>query len=160
MTSYTLTGWIKLTTIAGTSKPYLIGISDNGAGPCLGDSGNCIGIRLDGPSSPSNELQCNTTAFVVWGTVSNTRLQPGNWYNVTCTVNSGTLALYINGVKESSVLSNVGALVWLQNDKITLWNDPSAGLLDDVAVYTHSLSDAQVKELYALGAAKHGLAAK
>lgn len=160
--NFALSGWIKI--------------------PAIGSGGTIISIYS--PTSRSqlaivqlnnsdNTVQCGPSAYAS-NAKSVTALQVGKWYQVTCsfyqTATTLNADLYINGTKEKSKTFANTSVSWLQTDNVTLniWDAPypssgqgvdgSAGYLDDVAFYTHSLTQSDIEHIYAEGAARHGLA--
>lgn len=85
------------------------------------------------------------------------------WANVAVTVNGTSVTFYINGtVAQTGIISipsiQVGQL------EIGCTNNPTGrcfvGGIDDVRIYSQAITAQDVYKLYALGAAKHGIALK
>jgi prepilin-type N-terminal cleavage/methylation domain-containing protein len=85
-------------------------------------------------------------------------------YSYTTDINNiGSFTLYINGNPVQSSLYTIDFSN--QSNKYTIGSNGGSstkfiGLMDDVMIYTHSLSAAQVQQLYAQGAAEHGISLK
>lgn len=106
-----------------------------------------------------------------WGSelilpVSQLGLTLNKWQNITYSYKPSpkTFAVYVNGKQVYSGPNNVSSIPY--NAPITAasigniigGNNEFIGYIDDVALYQQALSDAQVEQIYALGAVKHGLA--
>lgn len=112
-----------------------------------------------------------------WGSdlilpVSQLGLTLNKWQNITYTYKPGsppTYVVYANGKQvysgnNNQVLPN-GTPYNGSVTQITVGNAPTGsnnfiGYIDDLSVYKQALSDAQVEQIYAMGAAKHDLAVK
>ena len=150
---FTLTAWIKPSTLTAGGKPDLIELNNSGVGEKL---------YLD---NSSGLIKCVTNSFSGIPVSSVTVVKTGKWYHAACSLDAavnGNLVLYVNGVKEGS-RSGVSAMTTWPVDSTTwiyLWKATSAGLLDDATIYTHPLATRDIERLFAQGAAKHGLAVK
>ena len=150
---YTLTGWIKLTTLNG--RPVIVELKD----PV---SGNSELVYV----STSNKVICKSAvpAFNGAGITSNTVLQLNKWYHVACTFDgTGNLNLYVNGNRDGTTISTASALTWTSSPTINLWRDTLAvplatGYLDDVMIFSHALALGEIQHLYAKGLKTHQLA--
>lgn len=147
LTQFTLSAWIKPTTIANyeaianvTDGFSRLAYFDVRSGGLLVQRGNC---------DSSSDL---------------TPVQAGKWQQITLTYNGSTLALYINGkfIKNPAMSGscNSGTPTLIYIGTTSAGNDTFGGLIDDVAVYTQALSDAQIGHMYAMTAGDHGLAIK
>ena len=94
-------------------------------------------------------------------------LQKNVWQNITVSVNSGTGNVYVNGKQLATTLSLCNGLSSAFTSGFIDIGASDAGVdfgfvgfIDDLYIYTQSLSLNQIQHLYALGAAKHGLAVK
>ncbi len=156
---FTLSSWINTTNSAnddfiiakeensGNFRGYYY-LIDNGAGGVI----NCL-IE----SSAANLIQVRGSTVV----------RDGSWHNVVCAYNgSGTAAgvtLYVDGNLESmtTVSDNLAGNTILNNVDVTIGSRASAGVplqgrVDEAYIFNHSLSAAQVKQLYLDGnASKH-----
>ena len=98
-------------------------------------------------------------------TTSGTNYNDNNWHHVVCIKTGNTtndlLKIYVDNIlKETTTLSNTGGFAWpLWNSfilgtsvwKNSEWNWWAKDVqIDDVRLYTSSLSNAQIAELYAL----------
>jgi hypothetical protein len=87
-------------------------------------------------------------------------IRDGVWQNITFSMNNGIGVVYVNG-KQIGTLSGCVSSFTPTNIYIASsdqsGDDFWVGYIDDVYIYTQSLSLNQVQQLYALGAAKHGL---
>ena len=94
------------------------------------------------------------------------------WHLITCSMNTATQKIvgYVDGQLVSAPAAYLRSSV-ATIQEIDVGGDSSgnslgvptpnySGYLDDVSVYSQSLTDSQVHELYAEGAAAHGLAAQ
>ena len=87
----------------------------------------------------------------------------GQWNHIIVTFDGSTIRFYINGVEVGSKVRS-GSLTDNAIDLgIGSYNFTSNffnGQIDDVRIYSHALSAAQIQQHYALGVAKHGIALK
>jgi prepilin-type N-terminal cleavage/methylation domain-containing protein len=97
----------------------------------------------------------------IFGQDKSSRTIPLNvWTQITCSYDGTNMTTYINGNPDTKLSANISGQLGLTNLFIGEGPQNFHGLMDDVAIYGQSLSQAQVKNLYALGAAKHGIAVK
>jgi len=101
-------------------------------------------------------------------------MRPNQWYQITVAILSAgansTATIYVDGTQFGSPLtfpaSDIIDTTSVQFNKAYVGyviGDPSPfliGNLDDVAIYSDLLTADQIHNIYALGAAKHGLAVK
>lgn len=146
--SVTLAAWINATSI-GNSR-YVVSKSDD----TVALSTFHLGF---GSSSPA--LSCYMYGSGSSEKVGTTSLQTGVWYHVACTYNGTQVCLYLNGILEGTCLSKTGNLgngtkaltvgVWSLIPTSRLWH----GLIDEVRLYNHAFSAAEVQRLYIRGRA-------
>ena len=99
---------------------------------------------------------------VVRSVTSTTALAVGTWYQVSCTYNGSTLAIYINGTATTAVASgtprtSTEALHIGSNSGTGEWFD---GAIDEVRIYSRVLSSTELGHLRGPGISKsytHGL---
>jgi len=99
----------------------------------------------------------------VGSTQSNTRLNDGLWHNFTWTSTGSSEKFYIDGkpdVTYSYNRSNSPLCTSYLGGNDSNTGEYFNGSIDDFVIYRQSLSYTQVQNLYALGAAKHGIALK
>ena len=106
---------------------------------------------------PSNGYTCG--ADTVGG------MQAGQWQNITFSFNGSSYTAYINGKSIALQSPASGCIPGSPSGTIYIGGGGGPGnsfngSIDDLAVYTQSLSINEVQHLYALGAAKHGIALK
>ncbi|MDE2040834.1 MAG: prepilin-type N-terminal cleavage/methylation domain-containing protein [Patescibacteria group bacterium] len=153
---FTISAWVKVTNFQSGGKPNIISFTTNPY-PLVWNSPISSSAFLQ-IGNTDQKVTCATASFSGISAKSLTALQANKWYQITCTLNSSnSIDLYVNGVKEATK-NNAGPIPLTTNDAMVVWYDTSTGLLDDLAIYSHSLTDAQVHEMFAAGAAKHGLA--
>lgn len=91
-------------------------------------------------------------------------IQANKWQQVTMSVKNSVVSVYINGkfIKNPSMTGSCfsGTPTAINIGETFAANDVFGGLIDDVAVYSQALSDAQIGQIYALSAEEHGLAVK
>ena len=80
-------------------------------------------------------------------------LQANKWYHIVMVINNGIATLYLDGVKKGSTTSNA-IPVETNNTTVTIGSRYSldtatklSGLLQDIRIYDHCLSLAEIKEL-------------
>ncbi|AQQ69920.1 hypothetical protein SMSP2_00254 [Limihaloglobus sulfuriphilus] len=81
--------------------------------------------------------------------------QPGQWTHVACTFNSGVAAIYINGELKNEV-SNISNTVDNSSAMLKIGGAEAvtaqfAGVLDEIAIYSRPLGQAEIHELAAKG---------
>ena len=82
------------------------------------------------------------------------------WNHVAWSFDTATLRLWIDGVEQTGTQNPAhGWRVGFRIGSTTVDNFYFKGLIDDVRIYSESLTQAQVKKLYAEGARKRGLLA-
>jgi len=101
-----------------------------------------------------------------WHTLNEVGSFPfGVWTLITTTYDGSTIKLYINGILNNSSslnqpLPTAGTTYgWNIGKK---WDSPNyfSGYISEVRIYNEALTAANIYKLYALGAAKHGVALK
>jgi prepilin-type N-terminal cleavage/methylation domain-containing protein len=95
-----------------------------------------------------------------------TSLGTGVWYYIVATFQSGNVEIYLNGILDNSDTWGITALS-LGTDRVLRFgeNQPGGdeyfnGLIDEVHIYEKALTAGEIRQLYAEGAAKKGLALK
>lgn len=90
-------------------------------------------------------------------TTGTTDVQPDRWYHIVGTAESdGDIKLWVNGAQEGPTVA-IGAL-WTGGDQYVLGSPygtvthPFAGRLDEVAIYTRTLSSGEILDHYLRGA--------
>ena len=94
------------------------------------------------------------------GVTSSTALPIGKWSYVLASWGAGKTRLYINGKSDNSVAalpSFSGTVLILSGFGSTSGME---GIMDEFVIYSKSIESAQARQLYAAGAAEHGLAVK
>jgi Concanavalin A-like lectin/glucanases superfamily len=88
------------------------------------------------------------------GIESDFAVQPGCWYEITCTFNRGILKMYVNGTLIEMKRTNVKSVHVCPNAQLIVggwWEkDPSAslpGMLDEFRLYNRELNEAEITEL-------------
>ena len=144
LNQFSFSGWVKYT-IQNSGVSYIFNVSNGGY---FGVNGSKVAICHPGAS------------FSGGSAVGTTIFQTNKWYLITCSRSvAGNMDVYVNGVKEGTMSTgNTFSPSSANNDTISLWNNNSVGLLDDVAIYNHALAQADIEHIYAIGATKHGLA--
>ena len=80
------------------------------------------------------------------------KIEDGNWYNFTFTVNDGGIEVFINGEREfegegfPDVFSDTDSVFSLA---VNWWDTPYQGLMDELKIYNQVLTDSEIKELAA-----------
>jgi len=138
----TVSMWLRSS--AGDTGEYLRVISkSNGPGFELqrAVATNNASLRIDTPVTDGNNQQKSLGG--IWN---------GGWHHVVFTLNNGASSIWVDGVKSTSTylgtnISNTSALVIGDTDE----ENPRefGGWLDDVAIWDHAISDADVAGLYA-----------
>jgi len=114
---------------------------------------------------PQGDSAAGRVSFERWngaaseGVTSSTRLQAGVWYHVAATYDGTTTRLYVNGTHERSAamsLSLNNHAVPLYLGSLGSYSDPTwlssyAGQLDDMAIYSSTLSASQIRAHYNAG---------
>jgi hypothetical protein len=89
-------------------------------------------------------------------------LKIGVWQNITLSINGSIVKEYVNGSQVGPTLSCTPITSFTPN-VIAIGSQDGGnnfvftGSIDDLYIYTQSLSLNQVQQIYAMGAAKHGL---
>jgi len=176
---YTASVWIKPTQDLGATN-QIVFFSDG----CNGGTGRCMNLQLiHNFTNVPLPIPQNSDVVLIgandngWYSdlilpVSQLGLSLNKWQNVTYTYKPGTpptYKVYVNGKQVYSgnndyVLPN-GTPYNMSVTKVSVGNGLTGfnnfiGYIDDLAIYKQALSDADVQEIYALGATKHGLAVK
>ncbi len=155
MGSHTVSVWVKLPA-AVTTTQYVV----RSTGCSTGD---CAALML----YPSNVIFFGPPYNGGGGWITSTQTLPINsWVNLTYTYSPCSAGycyvLYINGNQASSqsnasgISGNISTLAFGGSGAGTYLT----GYTDDLAIYNKSLTGSEVRNIYALGAAKHGLAVK
>jgi len=110
-----------------------------------------ISVLPGGNSAFQNEA-------VVWSGVewydasSGLKIEDGNWYNLTFTVDQGEIEIFINGERKNQsdgfpdVFSNTDSVFSLA---VNWWDKPYHGLMDELKIYNGVLTESEVRELAA-----------
>jgi hypothetical protein len=130
-------------------------------------AGTNLGVSLNFYLSGTNAIE-----FGVDGTVktdkasSNNTITLNKWNHVVATWDGGTSAsnihIFINGTESTYQVSSDGSGPFDTSGKTTRVGNRADGtrdfdgIIDDVRIYNHALSDSEVKQLYNLGTAKIG----
>lgn len=149
--SWTVSAWVKTTTPGAT----ILSKSDGGWG-----SGNTIFYLGDGTAGGSGGIP----SAVRWGggfyqgSTAATAVNNNAWRQVTYVNNSGSYAIYVDGVAQplsagnaGFVNADIGSIVRLGATTNTVAGDGTVnfnGLLDGVQFYSSALSATQVSALY------------
>jgi hypothetical protein len=124
-TTFTLTAWVYIGTPSGVYGPVLT--------DALGDNGIFIlDTKIDFYYSAADHL--STTAFA-----NNT------WTHIGVVVNAGAVQFYLNGATDGTASSatSFSAATTCQNSTLNL---PMTGRLDEVRLFSRTLSQAEVQE--------------
>ena len=93
-------------------------------------------------------------SYSIWGI---TQLEANRWYHVAATYDGYSMKVYLNGVKEpfeterSGNIDHADSSVWIgHGDNWTgyTWSYPFSGKIDELRIYDHALSEAQIQILY------------
>jgi len=154
VTQMTVSVWVKsavMNTLGGFFP--VIAVTSDTSNP-IGNRNMYIDIRY-----PNNSLWVETLGSC--GSTIPGVNQAGKWQNITYSLNGTVGTVYVNG-KQVGTLNGCTTLSF-QPKSVFMGTGTGGffnGSIDDVSVYTQALSDADVQEIYALGATKHGLAVK
>jgi hypothetical protein len=98
----------------------------------------------------------------IGSTISNASMGDGLWHNFTWTSTGSSEQFYVDGKPDATYSYNrsnsPSCISYLSHDSNV--GDYFNGSIDDFVIYGQSLSYLQIQTLYALGAAKHGIAIK
>ncbi len=136
--------WAQPTTL---SASYVVALQDRSTGGRRG-----FAVQYDNVTQGWDfTLGTNNTQFTTVS--SGTHVLPGTSYHVIATYDGTTASLYINGVLVNSAPVVYAAVVNPVNLTIGSRNGNNAALstVDEVSLYNHALSAAQVASHYALG---------
>lgn len=152
--SFTITAWIR----NDISTLYRLYANFSPSFSCvyslIGSNFNYVGLSFPGPQF-----------------VSSTSLNLGKWYFIAATykvtgANSGDVAIYIDGKKDKSGTISAPWQKYTGSGSATFYVGGSAAIntsnatIDDLRIYSESLTSSQIKKLYAEGAKKRGLLAE
>ena len=157
-TAMTVGAWIKVNAWpSATHYPGVVSKTGNTSAPYGGyqlnldnDSGHlasfCSGINIGGT------WQSTCTATTGYAT--------GVWYHVFVTYDGSAVRVYVNGVKDNSAnysgsVGDVSTSMSLGRNEAFPTGAYFNGTLDDVRIYNRALSQAEITQLYKLGAATH-----
>ncbi len=153
LTNFTISGWVKLTSINDWARMFDFGAGTNDymfLAPANGNGNVRFAISTSGGGG---EQQLTST----------TKLSTNNWYFLAVTLSGTTGTLYINGssaATDSSMTlnpSSLGATTqdWLGRSEFS--SDPYLqGGLDDFRVYNSALSGTTISQMYSQGTAIPG----
>ncbi|HEV2207266.1 MAG TPA: LamG-like jellyroll fold domain-containing protein [Verrucomicrobiae bacterium] len=129
---------------------------------------NPVGIAQGGLFGQNNVVEfrfLNSTTIELWTSFGSidypigNAITAGNWSFIAASGSSNTLNLYINGQRVATAAATATSGYGSYTDPFLLSGntsgngDPSiSGLMDEVAVYPRTLSDAEIAGLYAAGA--------
>jgi PKD repeat protein len=89
---------------------------------------------------------------VVTGT---TNIVVNTWYHVAMSIDNSAMKIYVNGVLENSITPTFSGFNYDATRKVILggtnesnWNQPYAGLMDNLRFYSRALSGAEITALY------------
>jgi prepilin-type N-terminal cleavage/methylation domain-containing protein len=82
----------------------------------------------------------------------------GKWLFTILTLNNGISRGYINGSLVWTSTVNVGCVGSQWGWQIGKWGYPFAGYIDNVRIYDRALDTSEIQKLYAMDAARHGVA--
>ena len=164
ISQFTISFWIKPVSVAGGTVFSLPGSLTGGERL----------VYFDLRSSGDGHFDFLSGSGYCSADVPSGTILTGQWQNVTFSFNQtgNAMSYYING-KPVTFSNNVGVpgncpsgTLYPDNPGPTAGNPLQIGngangfyngLVDNLQLYTQSLTDAQIKEIYALGAAKHGI---
>ncbi len=152
----TMSAWVYFTSTSGANDYPIVDV--------VNGSDTLFPLYV-GINTSSNKYNCYSDAV---GGVSNLfgSITLNQWHFITCSINMATKTItgYVDG---ASIVNNNGATsttaypitaIGVGGDLKFGATPYYTGYIDSVSIYTQSLSDAQVYEMYALGAQKHGVA--
>ncbi|MDE1941328.1 MAG: prepilin-type N-terminal cleavage/methylation domain-containing protein [Patescibacteria group bacterium] len=110
-------------------------------------------------------VDCEGSVQHGWGTgliYSKQALQVNQWNLITCSYDGTNLSIYINGKLDSSTAVTMPNNQWNVASIGNFYNGsnvmPAVGRIDDVMVYSSSLTEKEVSQMYAYGLKEHTLA--
>jgi hypothetical protein len=148
---------------------YPTNMSANGVIAAVEDSSGDANILLSNTNSGALHAQSMASGWTNSASScslnSTGALKSNTWQNITLSVNGSNGTLYLNGNQIGTLTGCTGMTPTpLTPSLITIGDNDNGGdivftgSIDDLYIYTQSLSLNQVQKLYALGAPKHGLA--
>lgn len=130
------------------------------------DSPAILLLKRDGGAMPNYQVGVNNKGFVflgmrlgaVYGETSGMRfrLEPGRWYHIVCTYNSGEVKIYVNGELDivhwrEGIIKNSTDRIWIGRNH----GYPEAvyfkGLMGNVKIYNYALSEEEIIGSYKTG---------
>lgn len=158
--TFSYTVWVYPTSLSADSVPFFLEDAPNG-------SGSSAMIYL---ISSTQKVTCSGSLPTGnnWNYApSNATIPLNKWTNITCSYNGTNMSIYINGHFDSSApltyASNCGSFGSRCYTNILIGEYGASqftGLIDDVALYSSSLSVKDIQQIYAEGAEKHILVLK
>ena len=147
-TSWTITGWIKPTSIANNGIIFSVdtGGSNNNAWGVYGNSGNILSLYVSSGS--------DTQIFQIAGEYTAVNYPSTSWTFISGTINGTTISYYRNGnlIASTPQTISMGGTPY----KISIgkygeytgsgYNFP--GSIDDVRIYNRALSPTEIRKLY------------
>lgn len=111
---------------------------------------NRWGFAVTSPNQDCSVIHTNDTTI---GVHSNPPIQPGRWYNITCTFGGGIQKIYVDGVlqetntqsfKTAKKCANADLIIggWWKGDIVS-----HDGKIDEVRLYNRVLTDCEIAEL-------------
>ncbi|MCP4110167.1 MAG: LamG domain-containing protein [Desulfobacteraceae bacterium] len=151
MPSFTLFSWVKFNSDIGKTQKRIVCKQQNNS--------HAYGLEIFGNGfygSIGNRLVMHTSDGSTWYTVmSETQLNPGEWYNVVGTYDGTEMKLYINGVSDASLLQPNGQT--LDNNAPLFIGRSQPGIIyafdgsiDETRIYNRALSQEEIQKLYQL----------
>lgn len=168
--AFTVEAWIYPTNTTASTIVAQTGPAGTGG---LNGSANSAGWSLNLGYVPSLGLNmAGTVTFHVYNGVGSTGgaeatfTQPGfainNWYHVVAVFDGVNAVLYVNGVMSSGSIPMTGTQALDTWDELTIGcgrglnNNRFGGSLDEIAIYTNTLTAAQVQNHYNAGTSGSG----
>lgn len=157
ITKYTTSAWVYLNALPGG----YVGVVEMYPAVIIPPAtmGHAAGLLLRGSNLFGEHGTCSSIANPASGIKINT------WQHVAATYNGTDFSLYIDGkfITKSnsagctSVTPNASTFVNVGRYSNSVYLN---GRVDDVAIYTQSLTASDIQSIYAQGAAKHGIAVR
>lgn len=122
-------------------------------------SGNQTGLYYDSTYTPCGAVKLSGGQQTICGTA---KLKPGKWYHLALTVDSvsQTVNFYVDGQKTGNTISIVGNPTSINSTPYYVGgfnniNFAANAYIDQVILYTSSLTSAQLEKIYADGQIRH-----
>lgn len=140
-----------------TSTRYLVNKSANS--DCVNTNASRYFLRLIPVSGVNGVLQLGINSDSATYVSSSIPLVQDKWQHVAVTFNGQARRMYINGNEVASLsgsLSNPNGSV--SSESCVFIGQNYAGYIDDVQIFKTAITAADIRQIYAEGAAKHSLA--